>query len=335
MSQRERFKSKIDAINAENFESFAIQLFQFQYKNNKIYKKYVDAIGRVPEKVIKIIDIPFLPIEFFKTQKIVLDDLVDQPNTVFESSGTTANLNSKHHVFDVAFYLVNSKRIFENTYGPLNDYVILALLPSYLERDNSSLVQMVDYFVKQTASPFSGFYLYNYQELIEAVYRIRTTGGRQKKIIIWGVSFALLDIAEQYKVDFSDCIVMETGGMKGRRAELTRAALHKQLGTAFQVGSIHSEYGMTELLSQSYSKGDGLFSISNTMRILTREVNDPFAINTQIEKAGGINIIDLANIDSCAFIETKDIGKVHSNGDFEVLGRFDYSDVRGCNLLID
>ncbi|MFQ3213404.1 MAG: phenylacetate-coenzyme A ligase PaaK-like adenylate-forming protein [Marivirga sp.] len=334
MSERERFKSEIDAINAENFENFALQLFQFQYKNNKIYKKYVDAIGRIPENVRKIADIPFLPIEFFKTQKIVLDDLAKHPTTIFESSGTTTNVNSKHHVFDLSFYLDNCRRIFECTYGALDDYVILALLPSYLERDNSSLVAMVNFFVEQTASSLSGFYLYNYQELIAAVSRIKETEGHQKKIIIWGVSFALLDIAEQYKVDFSDCIIMETGGMKGRRAELTRETLHDQLVNSFQVKAIHSEYGMTELLSQCYSRGEGLFSISSTMRILTREVNDPFAINTQADKAGGINIIDLANIDSCAFIETKDIGKVHSNGDFEVLGRFDYSDIRGCNLLI-
>lgn len=335
MSERERFKSQIDALKVENFEKSAIQLFQYQYKNNKIYKKYVDAIGRSPQDVQKLTQIPFLPIEFFKSQSIYLKQFESQQaEAVFESSGTTGTVHSKHYVFDHNLYLNNSKRIFEQAYGPLSNYVILALLPSYLERSNSSLVSMVNYFVQETANDLSGFYLYNYDELIHTVKKIQADTNQTKKVILWGVSFALLDITEQFSVDFSDCIIMETGGMKGRREELTREELHSRLSAAFGVKTIHSEYGMTELLSQSYSKGNGLFTPSNSMCILTREVNDPFAVTNSTTKAGGINVIDLANIDSCAFIETKDIGKVHENGEFEILGRFDYSDIRGCNLLI-
>ncbi len=334
MSARERFLNQIDALNKENFGQAAISLFQYQYRHNPIYKKYVDFLGRKPASVTTLAKIPFLPIEFFKQHPIISGNLaIEDAESVFESSGTTTSVNSKHYVFDLAYYLNTSKLIFEKTYGALEDYVILALLPSYLERNNSSLVAMVDYFVKITSSEHSGFYLNDYQGLVDKVETLKAQEPN-KKIVIWGVSFALLDLAEKIQPDFSGCIIMETGGMKGRRAELTRKTLHEVLQKGLNVTSIHSEYGMTELLSQSYSKGAGVFEPSASMSIFIREVNDPFAITARPKRAGGINVIDLANIDSCAFIETKDLGFVHQDGTFTVLGRFDYSDVRGCNLLV-
>jgi hypothetical protein len=333
MSERERFLDQIDALNPQNFEKHALFLFEYQYKHNPIYKKYVDLLGRDVRAISKLTNIPFLPIEFFKSQRVAAKNVSFNEQAVFESSGTTATGNSKHYVFDLNFYLQHSKQLFEADYGELSDYTILALLPSYLERNNSSLVAMVDYFIKETESEHSGFYLHDYQALIDKVVYLKEHQSNTK-IIIWGVSFALLDLAEDYKPDFSECIVMETGGMKGRRAEITRAELHEILKQGLNVSEVHSEYGMTELLSQSYSQGVGIFHPSKSMKILTREVNDPFALTHSSQRAGGINVIDLANIDSCAFIETKDVGYVYPNGSFKVLGRFDHSDVRGCNLMV-
>lgn len=334
MSERERFFNQIDTISKENFSEVALALFRFQYTNNPVYKKYVDYLRIPPNKINSLEKIPFLPIEFFKNHQIITNPIENELfAAVFESSGTGMGQVSKHYVRATDFYLAHSKRLFEADYGPLENYIFLALLPSYLERENSSLIAMVNYFIDQSGSADSGFYLYNQEELIEKVTLLKASQS-EKKIVVWGVSFALLDLAEQFEPDFSGCIIMETGGMKGRRKEMIREALHGFLCERFHVDAIHSEYGMTELLSQSYSKGEGLFTPSDTMKVLVREVNDPFQISSTSSRSGGVNIIDLANIDSCAFIETKDVGSVNEDGSFQIYGRFDHSDIRGCNLLI-
>ncbi|SMG38337.1 Acyl-protein synthetase, LuxE [Marivirga sericea] len=334
MSERERFFKQFDALNDENFQDFALALFQYQSKYNLVYKKYIDALNINPYSISDLRSIPFLPIEFFKQHRIATSSSnIEEFDAVFESSGTGSGLISKHYVPSAKHYLSNARLIFETQYGDLEDYIILAVLPSYLERKGSSLVAMVDYFIKLTQSSDSGFYLDDLKQLINKVEKLKkqNTG---KKIIIWGVSFALLDLAENYSTDFANCIVMETGGMKGRRKEITREELHEILCEGLNVDTIHSEYGMTELLSQSYSKGDGFFKSPISMKVLIREVNDPFDVKFAHKRSGGLNVIDLANIDSCAFIETQDVGMVHDNADFQVLGRFDNSDIRGCNLLV-
>ncbi|ADR20974.1 acyltransferase [Marivirga tractuosa] len=334
MSERERFLKQFDALNVENFQDFALALFQYQSKYNFIYKKYIDALNINIDAVQDIRKIPFLPIEFFKQHKIITHhDNIKKYEAIFESSGTSSRTTSQHFVPDLNHYLTNAQRIFEDHYGSLDDYVILALLPSYLEREGSSLVAMVDDFIKKTKSDDSGFYLYDLNKLVEKVKKLKKVNNG-RKVIIWGVSFALLDLAENFQVDFSDCIIMETGGMKGRRKEITRDELHEILCAGLNVNKIHSEYGMTELLSQSYSKGNGVFQPSHSMKVLVREVNDPFDVKFSDKRSGGINVVDLANIDSCAFIETQDVGLVNSDGSFKVLGRFDYSDIRGCNLMV-
>ncbi len=334
MTERERFFNQIDTVNSENFTNIALSLFRFQYTNNSLYNKYVNYRGININKVNELNKIPFLPIEFFKNHAIINQALENEKfQAIFESSGTGSEQVSKHYVRNMNAYLRYSLAIFEEQYSNINDYVILALLPSYLERENSSLIAMVDYFIKKTGSTDSGFYLYDHQALLKKVVDLKSASN-QKKIIVWGVSFALLDLAEKFTPDLSGCIVMETGGMKGRRKEMIREALHAYLGERLNVDKIHSEYGMTELLSQSYSKGDGIFHPSKSMKILIREVNDPFQVEEVSTKTGGVNIIDLANIDSCAFIETKDIGSVNKDGSFQIFGRFDHSDIRGCNLLV-
>ncbi|WMN11433.1 acyl transferase [Marivirga salinae] len=334
MSERERLFKQFDALNVENFQDFALELFQYQSKYNLVYKKYIDALNINVDSINDLRSIPFLPIEFFKQHKIITQ--VENGNsyeTIFESSGTGSGLTSQHFVSDLSHYLNHAQDIFERQYSSLNDYVILALLPSYLEREGSSLVAMVDEFIKKTNTSDSGFYLYDLKELVRKVEDLKAKGS-EKKIIVWGVSFALLDLAENYKVDFSDCTIMETGGMKGRRKEITREELHGILCDGMNVNTIHSEYGMTELLSQSYSKENGVFHPSHSMKIMVREVNDPFDIKYSDKRSGGLNVIDLANIDSCAFIETQDVGLVNEDGSFKVLGRFDNSDIRGCNLMV-
>lgn len=334
MSERERFFKQFDALNAENFQNFALDLFYYQSKHNNIYKKYIQALNIDPQSLTDLRSIPFLPIDFFKKHQIITRfNEMNRYDVVFESSGTGSGLSSKHYVSSLQHYLMHAQKIFEEHYGKLEEFVILALLPSYLERQGSSLVAMVDDFIQKTNTSESGFYLYDLQELKKKVYDLKAQKNG-KKIIVWGVSFALLDLAENHKVDFSDCIIMETGGMKGRRKEITRDELHHILLNGLNVEEIHSEYGMTELLSQSYSKGRGVFEASHGMKVLVREVNDPFDIKYADKRSGGLNVIDLANIDSCAFIETQDVGLVHENGNFEVLGRFDNSDIRGCNLMV-
>lgn len=330
-----QLKASVLTVNSENFDALALDIFRFQAQNNITYAKYLKNLQVDVSTLQSIQDIPFLPIEFFKTQSILTGDI--EPKVIFESSGTTGQNTSRHLVADPAFYLQIAEQIFEKFYGKLSDFTILALLPSYLERNNSSLVYMVEHFIQQSKSPDSGFYLNNYQELGATMQRI-STENPDKKILLIGVTFGLLDFAEaglnlSFLQDFNNLIVMETGGMKGRRKELLREEVHEILTKAFVVDKIHSEYGMTELLSQGYSLGEGIFDLPASMKILLRDVNDPFNVKNQ--SRGGINVIDLANVDSCSFIETKDLGSfVTGNQQFSVLGRFDNSDIRGCNLMI-
>lgn len=334
MLERERLLKQFDALNVENFQDFALALFKYQSKYNLVYKKYIDALNINADSINDLRSIPFLPIDFFKQHKVISQSVkFSDFGAIFESSGTGSGLSSRHYVPELDHYLNHAQQIFENYYGKLDEYVILALLPSYLERKGSSLVAMVDDFIKKTNSSDSGFYLYDLEELVKKVKQLKANSNG-KKIIIWGVSFALLDLAENYKVDFSDCIIMETGGMKGRRKEITREELHQILCEGLNVSTIHSEYGMTELLSQAYSTGKGVFNPSYSMKIMVREVNDPFDIKYSDKRSGGLNVVDLANIDSCAFIETQDVGLVNQDGSFKVLGRFDNSDIRGCNLMV-
>lgn len=324
-------KEHLFNITKETFEAYALRLFNYQAKHNLVYKQYIDYLNVTPSTISSLDKIPFLPIDFFKTHIVKTD--VWEPVAVFESSGTTAQVRSKHYVEDIDYYHRITESIFNQFYGRLEEYHVMALLPSYLERGNSSLVAMADHFIKKSNSPHSGFYLNDLEDLIKQIERVKLKG---RSIILIGVSFALLDLAEQFDIDLKNSIVMETGGMKGRREELTREALHAVLCEQFNIKQVHSEYGMTELLSQAYAKEKGHFETPPWMRILIRDVNDPFDIrNTENSKrAGGINIIDLANIQSCAFIETQDIGRKITDNNFEVLGRFDNADIRGCNLLV-
>lgn len=306
-----------------------MELFRFQASANPIYQKYLNYLKISPGQVSSVGQIPFLPIEFFKNHAVTC--INRPPQVLFESSGTTGQTRSRHYVHDTQFYQNVARRIFESTYGPLTDCHVLALLPSYLERSGSSLVYMVEHFIRESGSPESGFFLHDTEKLVDTVERLRKG---EKKVFLIGVTFALLDLAERHgNRDWSNVIVMETGGMKGRREELLREEVHEILKQAFHLPAVHSEYGMTELLSQAYSTGDGIFRMPETMRICICDINDPFRLDNRL-RSGGINIIDLANVDSCAFIETKDIGSVLPDGTFRVLGRFDNSDVRGCNLLV-
>lgn len=315
-------------VNESNFENIALRLFQQQATENLVYASYLRHLGVLPTKITSIEQIPFLPIGFFKTHAVQTGHW--QPETIFTSSGTTGMATSKHLVKSVDSYLRHAQTLFEQFYGPLNQYNLLALLPSYLERSGSSLIAMIDWFIQQTGSPHSGFYLYNQADLLAKVAALRLDS---RKTLIWGVSFALLDFAEKHEVDWNHCIVMETGGMKGRRKEWVREELHRFLCVKFNVPAIHSEYGMTELLSQAYSSGEGVFQCPATLKIQIRDLNDPFSPVAD-GKTGLISLIDLANTHSCAFIQTQDLGRVVQNGYFEVLGRMDNSDVRGCNLLV-
>ena len=314
--------------NPTEFNELALEIFHFQYENNIIYQKFVDGLKINPKKINHYSTIPFLPIEFFKTQKIISSK--ETPEITFISSGTTGINTSKHYVADTDIYYSSFLAGFKHFYGYPEEWVILALLPAYLERSGSSLVYMCNSLIKESNKKESGFYLNEYEKLHLLLTSLRNMN--QKTIII-GVTFALLDMAEEYPVDFPNLVVMETGGMKGRRNELIRNELHEKLQKGFGVKTIHSEYGMTELLSQAYSKGDGVFQCPPWMKVVIRDVNDPL---TQVKKnkTGGVNVIDLANINSCSFIATQDLGKVTNDNDFEIIGRFDNSDVRGCNLLV-
>lgn len=308
------------------FQELALAIFRFQYHDNPVYHEYVDLLGIDPFTVTTIQEIPFLPINFFKTHRVTTGSFREE--AIFESSGTTQAVTSRHFVKDLSLYAKSFNKAFRFFYGDPSNWCIIGLLPSYLERTNSSLVAMVDSLINASGQEHSGFYLYEHESL-DRVLRSLEKQGQQTLLI--GVTFALLDFAAYSQFPFNSTIVMETGGMKGRKEELTRKEIHALLAEAFTVGSIHSEYGMTELLSQAYSSGDGIFKSPGWMKILVREEDDPLKIKTK--GRGLINVIDLANIYSCAFIATDDIGLVHTDGSFEVLGRRDHSDLRGCSLM--
>ncbi|MGM8362399.1 acyl transferase [Flavobacterium sp. ARAG 55.4] len=312
----------------KQFEKIALKVFRFQYENNLVYKEFCDFLKTDVQRVKTIQQIPFLPIQFFKSHQVVSNNNPIQ--TTFTSSGTTGMITSKHLVTDVTLYEESYRKGFSEFYGNIENYVILALLPSYLERDGSSLIYMVEDLIKLSNHPESGFYLHNHEDLIEKLIELDQSG---QNIILIGVTYALLDLIEKQKFELQNTIIMETGGMKGKRKEMIREELHEQLCDGFGVSAIHSEYGMTELLSQAYSLGNGVFECPSWMQVLIRDTEDALTYIPQ-GKTGGINVIDLANINSCSFIATQDLGKKYPNNSFEVLGRFDNSDIRGCNLMV-
>ncbi len=312
---------------SEDFERLAIKVFQYQYENIKVYRDFCELLNVNTTQVKSIKDIPFLPIQFFKSHKIIANHLTEE--TIFTSSGTTGSINSKHYVPDLKLYEESFLKAFNIQYGNPKDYTFLALLPSYLEREGSSLIYMAQKLIDGSNSTDSGFYLYEMQALLKKLEALDASG---KNTILIGVSYALLDLIELHRFKLKNTIVMETGGMKGRRKEMIKEELHEILKKGFGVAHIHSEYGMTELLSQAYSSGNGIFKCPPWMKVLTRDPED--ALSYTNEKTGGINVIDLANLYSCAFIATQDLGKTYTNGTFEVLGRFDSSDIRGCNLMV-
>ncbi len=319
----------IFSISSEDaFHRLALDVFKFQFETNSVYRSFCDLLYKHPSAINRIEDIPFLPIQFFKSHEVLSSKA--QIEETFSSSGTTGTITSKHFVSDLSVYEQSFRKGFNNFYGNISDYTILALLPNYLERKGSSLVYMVNDMIQQSHYPESGFYLDNITELKDQLITLDSKG---KKILLIGVSFALLDMIERYQFSLKNTIVMETGGMKGRRKELVRDELHNILKQGFGVSQIHSEYGMTELLSQAYSKGNGRFTCPNWMRILTRDPEDALTLQQQ-GKTGGINVIDLANINSCSFIATQDLGHVYDDNSFEIIGRFDSSDIRGCNLMV-
>lgn len=305
-----------------------MEAFHHQAKYNELYRSYLDLLHRDPAAIQQVDEIPFLPIAFFKNRTIKTKDWSSV--RVFSSSSTTGQQPSLHHLRSAPLYEAVSRQGFETFYGDLTQYCVLALLPSYLERSGSSLVYMADYFIRQSSYKMSGFFLHNLNSLVE---KLRECQAKNIPTLLLGVSFGLLDLAEKYPMALGNTIVMETGGMKGRRKEMTREALHGELMSAFQVPKIHSEYGMTELFSQAYSKGDGLFYPSPSMRVLGRDITDPLA-GQAIGQTAAINIIDLANIDTISFIATDDIGQVYADHSFRILGRLDHSDIRGCNLMV-
>lgn len=320
---------QIFSINdSADFKTQTLAVFEWQYRHNKVYQTFCDHLRKSPKTVGELHEIPFLPISFFKSKRIVTGSA--NPQKTFTSSGTTGSVVSQHYVTDLSVYQQSFRQGFAHFYGDIKEYAVLALLPSYLERQGSSLIFMAEDMIQQSQHPSSGFYLHNLDELAETLIGLEN---QNQKTLLIGVSFALLDLIEKYQFSLKNTVVMETGGMKGRRKEMIRAELHGLLSDGFGVDKIHSEYGMTELLSQAYSSGDGVFQCPPTMDILVRDTEDPLTTLPN-NKAGGLNIIDLANYNSCAFIATQDLGKKYDNGDFEVIGRFDDADIRGCNLLL-
>ena len=312
--------------SGRHFPGTALEAFQFQREQNNLYRQYCDLIHFRNRSANRLEDIPFLPIRFFKSHRVVSGDATAA--TVFESSGTSQTTPSRHYVTDLAFYERSFMKGFELVYGPAENWCILALLPSYLERRGSSLVYMAEHLMKKSAHPLNGFYLSNHEALHRVLVQLEQ---QQQPTILLGVTFALLDFAEHYPMELKHTLVMETGGMKGRREELTREEVHAQLMRQLGLPSVHSEYGMTELLSQAYSKGKGLFHCPPWMKVLVREEDDPSVVLQQGK--GALNIIDLANIHSCCFLATDDVGEVFADGSFRVMGRLDNTDVRGCSLL--
>ena len=326
----EKLKTKILSLKNENdFVETALEVFYYQYKKNKLYSDFCNHLHRNPQNIKQISHIPFLPISFFKSHKVLSSTEI--PSQIFNSSGTTGMERSKHYITDIELYKETFRKGFEKFYGKTTDYIILALLPSYLEQESSSLVFMTHQLIKDSSNPISNFYLGSLALLPDKIEKAKLL---DKKIILLGVTYALLDLAEKYPMkNIESLIVVETGGMKGRRKEMLKQELHQQLIKGFGVKKIHSEYGMTELLSQSYSKGDGIFYPSDSMRVFIRDTNDPLSFEVT-GKSGGINVVDLANLNSCSFVATQDLGKKFSDGSFEILGRFDNSDIRGCNLMV-
>lgn len=321
--------SKEEIFSIQNFDEFqrvALKVFRFQSQSNKVYGQFLEFLKVNPFTVQSLEEIPFLPIRFFKQYTIKSTEA--QEEKIFTSSGTTGMEVSRHFVTDLSFYRESLLRSFAHFYGKFEDYTMFALLPSYLEREGSSLIDMVQFWLEKSGK--GGFYLYNHEDLYHDLLENERLG---KNAILIGVSFALLDFVEKYQMSLQHTIVMETGGMKGRKEEITREDLHTRLKKGFGVQDIHSEYGMTELLSQAFSRGNSRFETPSWMKILIRDTEDPLSLLPQ-GKTGGINVIDLANLNSCSFIATDDLGKIHPDGSFEILGRFDHSDVRGCNLMV-
>jgi len=312
----------------QEFDDSCLEIFWNQSRHCAVYAQYLALLGVDPKTVKQPERIPFLPIDFFKKHTIL--SVNQEPKVVFSSSGTTGSVQSKHAVVDITIYEKSFRTAFTQFYGSPEDWTILALLPSYAEREGSSLIYMVDDLIRESRNPLSGYFLYDHAALFDRLQQLKASAG---KTLLIGVTYALLDFVENYQIDFPELVVMETGGMKGRRREMIREEVHERLCAGFRLPAIHSEYGMTELLSQAYSSGNGLFRCPPWMKIVIRDTNDPFAI-LPAGLTGGINVIDLANVQSCAFIATQDLGKAHSDGHFEVLGRFDQSDIRGCNLLV-
>jgi phenylacetate-coenzyme A ligase PaaK-like adenylate-forming protein len=330
MKDFKSFKETIFNIDNRNFEHQALELFRFQAENNHNYRHYIQLLGINPDKVNSVNNIPFLPISQFRERTVKTGNWNEE--LIFKSSGTTGENRSSHYIESLDYYHRVSLSIFEHFYGNISDLIILALLPSYIEQGSSSLVDMVQNLIKKSGHSESGFYLHNHDELIHTLNVQNSDTG--KKTILWGVTYALLDLAENHEMKLKNTIILETGGMKGRREELIREEVHEILIKKFGVNQIHSEYGMTELLSQSYSSGNGVFKSPEWLKILLRDINDPYHLNNELSY-GGVNIIDLANVHSCAFIETGDLGRFTEDANFEIIGRFDNSDVRGCNLLLN
>ncbi len=318
-------------FNISGFDARALEIFRFQASYNPVYRQFVELMGIEPEGVRSLEQIPFLPVGFFKSQKIVTGEA--ESAIVFESSGTTGMVSSRHYVRDLSLYRKSFTEGFRQFYGDPAEWCIIGLLPSYLERSHSSLVYMVDELVKLSSVNESGFYLYEYQQLHDTIIKLER---RKQKLLLIGVTFALLDFAEKFPMALEHTVVMETGGMKGRREEMTRAAVHDILKSNLGTKNIHSEYGMTELLSQAYSPGDGIFYPAKTMKVMVREEDDPLAVHgpSSTMVRGIVNVIDLSNIWSCSFIATDDAGKLYPDGSFEITGRVDHSDIRGCSLMV-
>jgi hypothetical protein len=322
----EQWNHKVFTADPASFIERALEIFRFQALHNPVYKAYLEALQCDPVAVCRLEQIPFLPVRFFKTHPVMTDDFT--PAAVFESSGTTGSSTSRHRVKDLSLYEESFTRGFERVYGPVQDWCIIGLLPSYLERKNSSLVYMSDRLIHKSNHPQSGFFLHDYEKLFGVLTELERA--KQKTWLI-GVTYALLDFAERFPMPLRYTTVLETGGMKGRREELVREEVQARLKKAFSLSAIHSEYGMTELLSQAYSTGEGLFRCPPWMKILLRDEEDPFRITS--EGRGVVNVVDLANIWSCSFIATDDAGQLFADGSFEILGRIDGSDLRGCSLL--
>ncbi len=321
------FVNNIFSVTPQTFTQFALEVFHYQYQNNSVYRNWVNALGVHYSSVQSINDIPCMPVSFFKSHQVTTGEFKAQ--VIFESSGTTQTINSRHFIKDADLYRQSFIKGFERFYGDVKDCCIIGLLPSYLERSGSSLVMMVDELIKLSGHAESGFYLYEFDKLASVLKQLES---RQQKTLLIGVTFALLDFAEQFPLTLKHTTVMETGGMKGRRKEMIRPEVHEILTQRLGADKIHSEYGMTELLSQGYSDGAGIFRTVPWMKILLRDEDDPLRI--KLEGRGLINVIDLANVYSCSFIATDDVGTLFEDGSFEVLGRFDNSDIRGCSLMV-